>query len=190
MSYVQFGPFVDGGSPGVSAEFLNPLETFLLSLNSASYDSHISSNGAGIVTLLGLIANGAMQPNPVGTVLNGSTSGTATLYQSFTGTDKRIIIVLNNFRNGSAPAQTIVFPTAFASRVYGRSGGFPPAQLIKSGSAINVIVITALGVAGGTTSSSTSFGSYSLFDGPACDTISFTGSQSGATTGILILEGV
>jgi len=55
--YVQFGPWGDGSAPGISAEFLNPLETFLLSLNSASYDSDISANGSGVATLVGLIAN-------------------------------------------------------------------------------------------------------------------------------------
>lgn len=50
MSYVQYGPFDDGGAPGISSSFLNPLETFLLSLNSAAHDPNISSNGSGNMT--------------------------------------------------------------------------------------------------------------------------------------------
>jgi hypothetical protein len=55
MAYTQFGPFSNGGAPGLSASFFNPLETFLLSLNTASYDSHISSDGNGNITALGTI---------------------------------------------------------------------------------------------------------------------------------------
>lgn len=114
MSYTQFGPFVDGGSPGVSAEFLNPLETFLLSLNSASYDSHITANGSGIMTLLGLIANGAMQPNPSVTTTNGNTAGTVKVWQPFTGTFKLVGLFFNGFRNAGAN-QNLVLPAAFTT---------------------------------------------------------------------------
>ena len=36
MAYTPYGPFTDNGSPGVSAEFLNPLENFLATINSAA----------------------------------------------------------------------------------------------------------------------------------------------------------
>ena len=55
MSYTQYGPFTNGTSPGISATFLNNVETFLLSLNSASYDANITSDGSGNITAIGTI---------------------------------------------------------------------------------------------------------------------------------------
>ncbi len=52
MSYVQYGPFVDNSAPYLSAAFHNALETFLLSLNSASYDANITSDGSGNLSIV------------------------------------------------------------------------------------------------------------------------------------------
>lgn len=51
MAYTQYGPFVNNSAPYISAAFLNALETFLLTLNSASYDSNITSDGSGNLTI-------------------------------------------------------------------------------------------------------------------------------------------
>ena len=51
MSYTQYGPWTNNAAPYLSAAFLNALETFLLSLNSASYDSNITSDGSGNLTI-------------------------------------------------------------------------------------------------------------------------------------------
>ena len=55
MAYTQFGPFTNGSPPGIQASFLNPLETFLLSLNSAAYDANITADGSGNITAIGQI---------------------------------------------------------------------------------------------------------------------------------------
>lgn len=77
MSYTIFGPFADGGAPGISAEFINPVETFLASINSAATDANISANGSGLLTLIGLVfgTGGKIQmPNPSAQALtNGNT---------------------------------------------------------------------------------------------------------------------
>ena len=53
--YVQYGPFSNSNAPYISQAFLNPLETFLLSINSAAYDANITSDGSGNVTAIGTI---------------------------------------------------------------------------------------------------------------------------------------
>lgn len=54
-AYTQYGPFTNGSAPGISQAFLNALETFLLGLSSASYDSNITSDGTGNITAVGTI---------------------------------------------------------------------------------------------------------------------------------------
>lgn len=49
--YTQVGPFNNNAPPAISKAFLDALETFLLSLNSASYDSNITSDGSGNITI-------------------------------------------------------------------------------------------------------------------------------------------
>ena len=54
--YTQYGPFTNGSAtPGISATFLNNLETFLLELGSAAYDNNITSDGSGDITSIGTI---------------------------------------------------------------------------------------------------------------------------------------
>ena len=45
--YANTGPFVNNAPPGISATFLNNVENFLDTINSAATDSHISADGAG-----------------------------------------------------------------------------------------------------------------------------------------------
>lgn len=51
MAYTQYGPFTNNAAPYLSAAFFNALETFLLTLNSASYDSNITSDGSGNISI-------------------------------------------------------------------------------------------------------------------------------------------
>jgi hypothetical protein len=50
-AYVVYGPFNNGGAPFVSKAFLDGVENFLVTLNSASYDSNITSDGSGNLTI-------------------------------------------------------------------------------------------------------------------------------------------
>lgn len=109
-TYTNAGPFNPGTSPGISAAFLNAVETML---HAGWFDSAITSNGSGIETALGFIANGAIQPNPTAVTQNGQTSGTASLYQIFTGTIKMAVGVLSNYQNTAA--QEMLLPTAFTT---------------------------------------------------------------------------
>ena len=55
MAYSQYGPFTNGSAPGISAAFLNALETFLLLVNSAAIDANITADGSGNITAIGQI---------------------------------------------------------------------------------------------------------------------------------------
>lgn len=57
--YSRYGPFVDGTTPSVDALFLNALETFLASVNSAAIDSHFTADGSGNVATTGAVSAGS-----------------------------------------------------------------------------------------------------------------------------------
>lgn len=151
-------------------------------------DGHVIFDNGSFTTDGG----GNLVNTPSSTVLNGSTSGTATLYMEMRGTVKRLFLFLNNFRNGGASAQTIALPTTFGAFGYCRTTSFPAAQLLKTGAPVTVNVITTLAVGGGTSTGATVFGGYSFFDFQAngFDTVSFNSGQATAHTGGLIIEGV
>ncbi len=52
MGYTKYGPFTDNAAPYLSAAYNNGLENFLVTLNSASYDSNITSDGSGNLTIV------------------------------------------------------------------------------------------------------------------------------------------
>jgi hypothetical protein len=188
-NYVQYGPWEDGGSPGISAEFLAPLEDFLLSINSAAYDSHVSSDGSGKLSIVTLNA----VPSTV--TLNGGTAGTAVLVQDMVGSIKRVIVTLNGFRTAGS-AQTIAIPVPFTKQCFVRSGnlgsatGFNGFQLVGSSVAQSVGLITALSASGGTNTSMTTIFGHSLGECfHAVDTISFVASSGSNASGSFELVG-
>lgn len=192
MSYTVYSDVLGGsavdGSTAVNAALINSFRAFCLA---GWFDSAITSNGSGILTALGAIINGAIAPNPSSTVLNGSTSGTATLWQPLTGTAKLIILIESSFRNGGGSAQTITIPTPFVSAFRWWTGDTNTMTFKSGATTQNVGVITALAAAGGTVTVQTNVGSYSIGDcGAACDTISFSSGAGSAHTGIQILAGI
>lgn len=155
-------PFNSGGAPGLSAPLFDQLEGFLYQID---------------------------QPNA--TVLNGATSGTATLYQPFTGIYKLVLVNINNFRNGGGSNQQIAIPTPFTSVVMFESGDVPGMSLLRSGSAQNIAVITGLASGGGSTSVVTTVGGYSFGEcGGGIDTIQFNSGGASSHSGLLILKGI
>lgn len=82
-TYTTVGPFNDNNPPGLNAAFFNALEAFLAACWA---DSSITSNGAGVLTVLGLTANGTTTINGNETV-SGTliVTGAATLSASGTG---------------------------------------------------------------------------------------------------------
>lgn len=171
-------------------------------LQSGTYHQFLKTQASGnplqlgqagdITEILGALAvDQAIQANLTGVVLNGSTSGTATLYQFFQGTYKLCIVLFNNFRNGSAPAQSIALPVAFVSGFKFYAGNITPTQFLHSSVAQNLGIITTLAAAGGSVTIQTTLNKYSFGDNfNPVDTISFPGSQATAFTGYLQFEGI
>lgn len=150
MPYTPAGPFTPGGAPGISAAALNGFDNALAGLNSAASDGSISSV-AGVLTALGLIANGGIQGNPTPVVVNGTTNGTATLYQVLTGTVKVCFLSFSNYQNSTATQQTISFPSPFAGSAFIFTGGTPVLEPFRSGSLLgnSTRVLSSIAVGGG-----------------------------------------
>jgi hypothetical protein len=184
--YTPTGPFVSGTAPGLSAALFNNVEGVLEQLNSLSIDNNITANGSGVATMLGLVMNGSIQSNPTAHSVNGSTSGTATLYEIMTGTCKMFYILQNNFRNGSAGSLFIPFPTAISTYCFVLTGDTGSFNLTSSATPVTAKQFTSFGTLG----TVTTMGTAALIQAPACDSIAFLGSQAGAHTGPILIFGV
>lgn len=189
--YTNSGPFVNGSAPGLSATFFNNIETFLDALWG---DSQITSDHSGGLTVVSLTATSA-KINPSQTTLNGGTAGTAVLAQDLVGTIKRVLVVLNGFRTAGAN-QTIAIPVPFTKQCFVRAGNLGSAtnfngfQLLSSGTAQSVGLVTALSSAGGTsTSVTTIFGNSHGECFHAVDTIQFVSGSSANASGSFELVG-
>lgn len=185
MSYTPYGPFVNGNSPPISAEFFNAVEAYLQLVNSAATDANITGDGNGLLTMIKAAINCGS------TILNGATAGTATLYQPFTGTLKLVIVLQNGFRNGGGTAQTLAIPTGFTTGFRFWNGDSNPLQFKSSSTARTVNLITALNAAGGTITSQTDVNASTIGDCfNSVDTISFNSGAAAAHTGVLVLVGI
>lgn len=143
------------------------------------------------------IIAGGINYNAPAIVVNGSTSGTVTLYQDFQGNTKRVIAFLNNYRNGAAGTQTIALPRSFANGALIRTGftggtsDNTTFSLLSLGTPISVRLLTALAAAGGSTSTVTLIPGFSFCEAQsAFDTISFAGSGGNPHTGFLMIDGI
>lgn len=79
VTYTRTGPFTNGAAPGISAAFLNAMETFLTATG-AMWDSNASWDGNGLLTLVSLAFSGAgkiVMPSPSAQSL--STGNTITI---------------------------------------------------------------------------------------------------------------
>jgi hypothetical protein len=162
MEYGLFGPFNNGASPGISAAFLNALETFLLSLKPATAS------------------------------VNGQTSGTATLYEYVFGiTTKKVVINLVNYRNSSAQNLVLptAFTSKAAIDVKETQG--MQIALLLSSSAQTIHVQTAQGLSGGTQSSQSFIKQWSVGQtDTGFDTVQLGTGAGSASNGLIIIEGV
>jgi hypothetical protein len=177
---------VNGSPPGLDASFFNAVETMLAG---GWFDSTVVSNGSGVVTLNGMVINGAIQCNPAAVTVSGSISGTCTLYQYMTGTVKRCMIVCNNYR--SASAQNLVLPVAFTGNSYWivseLSSGTIEAMKVGASQVFSVWVTQA--AAGGTQSSNTGLNTWSQgLCRAGFDTVKITVTSSVASS-VHLIEG-
>lgn len=164
--YSPEGPFVNGGSPGLDASLFNNIENFIQQLE----------GDTGSV------------------VLNGQTSGTATLYQVMQGTYKKFLVIFSNYKNTGN--QYITLPVAFVSRGWfniGDTGGGHISFYTggSGGSTVGCNVLTSFASGGGGIAGPQSFTSYYSIGqiNAGFDTINFQANSS-AANGIMIVEGV
>jgi hypothetical protein len=162
MTYIAGGVWTSGGSPGIDAPFLNQLDTALVALAGACPLSSI----------------------------NGSTSGTATMYQPQSGTIKMVVFVLNNFKNGGGSTQNMTLPVAFTTVAYLWTGDVNTFNLAHSGSNITANVVTTLASGGGTFTNISDIGSATIGQCGTFDTIKFKGGAASVHTGIIIFLGI
>ncbi len=164
MVYTPTGPFSNGLAPGLSSTFFNNIEAWI-----------------------------AIVDNSPGTVLNGSTAGTATLYQPFQGVFKLVIVKEIGFRNGGGSTQTLAIPTPFTATVLCFTGGTGPFQLLGGGSARTMQQITGLnaGADNSVSSQTTIRQNWWCHEASlSVDTISFTSGDSSTHNGQIVLLGI
>ncbi len=147
------------------------------------------SLGTGAIKLpLALLINDA-----AAVTVNGSTTGTATLYQPLRGTIKLVFIVLSNFRNGVAGDQLLAIPAPFVTTMMGWSGQTGAFDLKHSAGNISIgSQLTWPGAAGGfgTVGTTTNTQSQNFFTGSACDTVGLFGSSASTFTGSILMIGI
>lgn len=162
--YVPTGPFVNGTSPGITAAFLNNIEAFIEQLEADTGASTIS----------------------------GSTSGTATLYQPLQGNFKVLIVRFNNFRNGSAPAQTLAIPTPITAVEYIFTSNCGAFQVLSSSVAQTVAQITSFvtNADNGVNLTTTLHQNWVAHGAAPIDTISLNGSDAGTHNGLIVIIGI
>ena len=102
------------------------------------------------MTLVGLIAQ-VLNSNPTPVTINGTTNGTAQLYEVFQGTFKLAVLFFNSYQNNSGTEQTISLPTPFTSKAFCIAGNTKLMTPYHSGSALTNAVrqITSLAAGGG-----------------------------------------
>lgn len=129
--------------------------------------------------------------SPTGVVLNGATSGTATVYQTQRGTWKEVVVALNNFWNNGGTTQTIALPTAFTTTCRIETEGAFQIELRVGVTAQTITIITGLASGGGSFTTATNIGGWSFGAcNAAVDTIGFRSGGSGSQTGFLTIRGV
>ena len=183
--------FVNGGPPGISASYLNGVESMLASINSAATDASISAS-AGVLSPLGLnVGSGLTSLTSHSTVKNGSTSGTMTVQEYFSSGSslKIVLVVFNNYKNAGG-ANDVTLNAAFTAGAQLWSGFIQGLAFKSSGSAQGISIVTSFGSSSdGSSSTFTKIFSHSIGLVGAFDTISEGGSNALSRSGQMFIVG-
>lgn len=174
--------------------FLDGLTTFG-SGGATTIDGSGRYNSSQSFTLTNSGAN--MEPPPDS--INGGTSGTATAWMDLTGTIKRCLIFLNNFRTAAA-AQNLTLPTAFTSHALVRAGvagtsATPTGMSFLKGGVAQSMRIYATPSANGDSGvgpNTTLYGGSwaEINSGSGFDTVQFLANWGAAFTGLIEIVGL
>lgn len=184
MTYYSYsdpsaGPFNSNAAPPMDATLMNAIRDLLLHVWA---DSNMTSDHNGVLTLLGLIVSGAIQPNVSPSSLSGSTSGTATLWMPFQGTFKLVIVFQGNFKNGGGSTQTMSLPTGFTYGCLWKTTSTNTFSLRSGGSARTLNI-------DGSSPATTAGGSQSGDCVDSWDTLAFSSGAATAHTGWMFFLG-
>lgn len=115
-TYTPAGPFVDGGPPGLSAEWANPLEAFIQKLWA---DTLITSDHAGGLTVVKTV----LTTGSIKRIGRSTGSATQTVTHNW-GEQADIVLPYYNGSFGTAPTQAFAIKneTTNAFDVVGQSG--------------------------------------------------------------------
>jgi hypothetical protein len=165
-AYVPTGPFTNGGAPGLSASLFNNLENWI---------KQVDSNSSILVTV------------------NGTTSGSANLYQILQGTVKAFLLQFVGYRNSSATEQRLTLPTPFTTRCLFLVGHAPNASVWNAGSQVagQMGDVDSLSASGGASGGYTNFHPMDFGEvTSAFDQLGLGISQVSTFTGLLLGIGV
>jgi hypothetical protein len=164
--YVPTGIFTNGGAPGISSSFLNGLESWI---------KQVDSNASILVTV------------------NGTTSGSANLYQILQGTVKAFLLQFVGYRNASATEQRLTLPTPFTTRCLFIAGHVTNASVWNGGSQVagQLADVDGLSASGGTSGGYTAFHPMDFGEiTSAFDQLGLGISQASTFTGLIFGIGI
>lgn len=130
-------------------------------------------------------------PSVTPLLMTGTTTGTAQLWQPFSGPAFKLLIIYhNNLKNGTSTVQSFTLSTAFANGALWISTGMPGISVMSSGVAQTANIVTSLATGGGGSSTSTNESNNSFGDiNHAFDTLQYSASNGTAHTGWLVFLG-
>lgn len=110
----------------------------------------ITTDNSGTITSVGITTQ-KLNSSPNVVTVNGTTNGTAQLYQILWGTFKLVVLFFNNYQNNSSTEQTISIPQPFTAKAFCIAGNTKVMTPYASGSALSNCVrqITSLAAGGG-----------------------------------------
>lgn len=158
----------------------------------------ITTNGSGIMTLVGLIAGVSLIQSPGKvTQLSGSTSGSMRVVEHFVGPDgttsnylRLFEVRYSGYKNAAASANQITLNGPITTFALVFAGNITATQLIASGSPINMNAITSLGsTSAGSATSTSTLNAYSIAECSAFSAIKEPGSMSSTITGNMVVIG-
>lgn len=110
----------------------------------------ITTDNSGTITSVGITTQ-KLNSSPNVVTVNGTTNGTAQLYQILWGTFKLVVLFFNNYQNNSSTEQTISIPQPFTAKAFCIAGNTKVMTPYASGSALSNCVrqINGLNAGGG-----------------------------------------
>src|SRR6266567_3056666 len=188
------GQWFNDGS--ISVNNLTLLGAFIGATLSATNLSLSGSILAAVnATLSGFLSAKYINPeDPAFPFINGSTSGSLTIYQLTRGTIKITVAYYNNFRNGGGSVQTVTMPTAYASSALFITSDVP-GFTVRNGSGGSDLtgnqVITNLASGGGNNANVTQINNWSIGEmrGGPFDTIAASSGNASTHTAFILMIG-